>query len=446
MRYILLLFLFCITSLSYTHDWYERSTGSTKDLLSASAPDDSVVWACGKEGTILLSTSGGQAWRDMTGSAVIGNKDLLNIFAINANNVLVTASPETDPNTHETTTYIYRTTDRGGAWKQVFSQKGTQGLGIFMFDGRHGLFYANPIDGKWQIWLTSDSGKTWDSTGVRLMTGSPAEKSRPNSFDGNQDFRIFRFGTNNSRYYETLDYGKTWKTIVVPGSGNINAVAFSSDSGYARQYGLVAGTGLYRTLDSGKTWQNMTSYSLGKGEIISMIQHDFWEIIIIRESPEGNPQYSLYQSSNFGEDPWNITFSAPDKNEYTYLADAREGGWLFCIRKGGGLTVGQHKFDPIFTNLKHEAIANPGGYYLGQNFPNPFNPSTTINYSIPWESFVELKVYDILGREVSTLVSQVQNEGKHEVQFEASGLPGGIYIYALRAGNYKASRKLLFLK
>ncbi|MGE5352348.1 MAG: T9SS type A sorting domain-containing protein [Acidobacteriota bacterium] len=445
MRYVLLIFLFCITSLLFPHDWYERSTGSTKDLLSASAPDDSVVWVCGKEGTLLLSTSGGQAWRNMTGNPLIGNKDLLNIFATNANNVLVTASPETDPNTHETTTYIYRTSDRGRSWKQVFSQKGTQGLGIFMFDGRHGLFYANPINEKWQIWVTSDSGKTWDSTGVRLMAGSPGEKSRPNSFDGNQGFRTFRFGTNNSRYYETLDYGKTWKTVIVPGSGNINTVAFSPDSGYARQYGLVAGTGLYRTLDSGKTWQEMTSYALGKGEIVSMIQHDFWEVIVIRESPEGYPQYSLYQSSNFGEDPWNITFSAHDKNEYTYLANAREGGWLFCIRKGGWLTVGQHKFDPIFTNVKNEAT-NPGEYSLRQNFPNPFNPSTTISYFIPKEGFVEIKIYDMLGREVSTLVRGIQAKGEHRVQFDASSFPGGIYIYSLRAGNYKASRNLLLLK
>lgn len=444
MRYMLLVFLSCITSLSYSHDWYERETHSTKDLLSASAPDDSVVWICGKEGTLLLSTSGGKAWRNMSGNPVIGKYDLLNIFATNASNVLVTASPETDPNTHETTTYIFRTTDRGQSWNKVFSEKGTQGLGIFMFDGRHGVFYANPIEGLWQIWITSDSGKTWDSTGVRLMAGSKTERSRPNSFDGNQDFKTFRFGTNNSRYYETLDLGRTWKTVVIPGIGNINAIAFSADSGYARQYGLAAGTGLYRTLDSGKTWQNMTSYAIGKGEIVSLIQHDFWEVIIVRQSPLDYPQYSLYQSSSFGEEPWQITFSAPDKNEYTYLAQAREGGWLFCIRRWGGLTVGQHKFDPIFTKVNQ--AANPGKYSLCQNFPNPFNPVTTISYSIPMEAFVELKVYDMLGREVSTLIHGMQARGEHKVQFNAAVLPGGIYFYSLQSGPFKESRKFVLLK
>ncbi|MCU7494407.1 MAG: hypothetical protein HF314_15995 [Ignavibacteria bacterium] len=292
MKRILLLIVITISQLTYSHDWWERNTNSKKDLLSASAATDSVAWICGKEGTLLLTTSGGKTWRDMSGSPIIGSNDLLGIFAINANEVLTTASPETDPNTHETTTYIFRTADRGVSWAKVFTQKGTKGLGIFMFDQKHGIFYANPINGRWQIWLTNDGGKTWDSTGVRLMAGSPDEKSRPNSFDGNQDFRIFRFGTNNSRYYETMDYGKTWKTVIVPGSGKINAIAFSSDSGYAKQYGLVAGTGLYRTLDSGKSWQNMTSYSLGKGELVSMIQHDFWEILIVRESPENDPQYS----------------------------------------------------------------------------------------------------------------------------------------------------------
>lgn len=445
MRYILLIFLFCITSLSYSHDWYERDTHSTKDFLSASAPDDSVVWICGKEGTLLLSTSGGKAWRNMSGNPLMGKYDLLNIFAANANNVLVTASPETDPITHETTTYIFRTTDRGQSWNKVFSEKGTQGLGIFMSGGRHGVFYANPIEGRWQIWLTADSGKTWDSTGVRLMAESKTERSRPNSFDANQDFKTFRFGTNNSRYYETLDLGKTWKTVIVPGSGNINAIAFSADSGYARQYGLVAGTGLYRTLDSGKTWQNMNSYALGKGEIVSIIQHDFWEVICVRESPLDYPQYSLYQSSSFGEEPWQITFSAPDKNEYTYLAPAREGGWLFCIRRQGGLTVGQHKFDPIFTNV-NKAVTDPGEYSLRQNYPNPFNPSTTISYSIPGEAFVQLKIYDMLGREVSTLINGVQARGEHKVQFNASNLPSGIYVCSLQSGRFKESRKLMLLK
>lgn len=443
---LILMTMILFSSLIYSHDWWERNTNTKKDLLCVSAPDDSVAWICGKDGTLLLTTSGGKAWINKSGNPAIGNIDLISIFAIDANNVLCTASPETDPNTHETTTYIYRTSDRGGTWTKVFTQKGTIGNGIFMFDKTRGVFYANPINGKWQIWLTNDGGKSWDSTGVRVMAAGTSESGRINAFFGDQDYRVFRFGTNNSRYYQTSDYGKTWKSVVIPGSGNINTLAFSADSGNATKYGLVGGTKLYRTLDNGNTWQELTQLALGNGEIISMLQHDFWEVVLIRESPQNNPQYSLYQSFNFGENPWDTTFKAPDKNEYTYLTEARLGGYFFCIRKGGGITVGEHPNDPKPTGVENNLNSIPAEYVLDQNYPNPFNPSTTISYSIPKESVVELKVYNVLGREIAALVNKEQKAGNYNVQFNASSLPSGIYIYTLKAGQFSSSRKLLLLK
>lgn len=80
------------------------------------------------------------------------------------------------------------------------------------------------------------------------------------------------------------------------------------------------------------------------------------------------------------------------------------------------------------------------------NYPNPFNPSTTISYSLAEASHVELKVFDMLGREIRTLVSRLQAAGEYKVQFNASDLPSGIYIYTLKAGEFKASRKLILLK
>jgi hypothetical protein len=132
--------------------------------------------------------------------------------------------------------------------------------------------------------------------------------------------------------------------------------------GNATQYGLVGGTKLFRTTDSGNTWQDLSSFALGSGEIVSMLQHDFWEVVLVRQSPLNDPQYSLYQSSNFGEDPWDTTFKAPDKNEYTYLTEARFGGYFFCIRKGGGLTVGEHPNDPKPTDVKGSSNSQPKQY------------------------------------------------------------------------------------
>lgn len=85
-------------------------------------------------------------------------------------------------------------------------------------------------------------------------------------------------------------------------------------------------------------------------------------------------------------------------------------------------------------------------YNLFQNYPNPFNPSTSIGYQLPAGVFVTIKLYDVLGKEVETLVSERQNAGNHSVQFNASSLANGVYFYKIEAGSYRAARKLLVLK
>ncbi len=85
-------------------------------------------------------------------------------------------------------------------------------------------------------------------------------------------------------------------------------------------------------------------------------------------------------------------------------------------------------------------------YDLSQNYPNPFNPSTTIRYAIPKDGMVTLKIYDILGSEVKTLVNNYQAKGRYEVTFDASRLASGLYIYEISSGDYKASKKMTLIK
>ena len=88
----------------------------------------------------------------------------------------------------------------------------------------------------------------------------------------------------------------------------------------------------------------------------------------------------------------------------------------------------------------------PQGYVLENAYPDPFNPSTRIEYRLPALSHVSLTVYDVLGRTVATLVDGLQNPGVHSVTFDAVGLPSGVYFYRLKAGTYQAAKKLLLLK
>ena len=88
----------------------------------------------------------------------------------------------------------------------------------------------------------------------------------------------------------------------------------------------------------------------------------------------------------------------------------------------------------------------PGEFVLNQNYPNPFNPSTKISYEIPKSSFVSLKVYDIIGREVGTLVNKNQGAGSYVVDFDASKLSSGIYIYQLNASDFSKTMKMIYMK
>jgi len=91
----------------------------------------------------------------------------------------------------------------------------------------------------------------------------------------------------------------------------------------------------------------------------------------------------------------------------------------------------------------------PAQYILSQNFPNPFNPTTVINYALPTNSFVSLKVYNSLGQEVLALVNEMKQVGSYKVNFNATGLPSGVYYYIIRAGNnneFVKTNKMLLLK
>jgi hypothetical protein len=100
------------------------------------------------------------------------------------------------------------------------------------------------------------------------------------------------------------------------------------------------------------------------------------------------------------------------------------------------------------TPASAEQINNvvPQNFQLEQNYPNPFNPSTTIRYSIPEASFATVKVYDMLGNEVVTLVNEEQHAGEYEVEFDASHLSSGIYFYKLQTAYYVETKKMILMK
>ncbi|MCB9248771.1 MAG: T9SS type A sorting domain-containing protein [Ignavibacteriales bacterium] len=111
------------------------------------------------------------------------------------------------------------------------------------------------------------------------------------------------------------------------------------------------------------------------------------------------------------------------------------------IGSESGLTVFNENGIISAVEQKDEPIIIPTNYVLYQNYPNSFNPSASIKYSIPKQSKVNLKVFDILGREIRTLVNKEQAQGNYELEFDGSKLTSGIYFYRLIAGDFVETKK-----
>jgi hypothetical protein len=113
-----------------------------------------------------------------------------------------------------------------------------------------------------------------------------------------------------------------------------------------------------------------------------------------------------------------------------------KGGVAYTFYPAGSIVSVADGFDKNF----------PNDFELFQNYPNPFNPTTTIRYQIRTSGFVSLKVYDAIGQEVATLVSETKSSGVHEVTFNGSKFSSGVYVYRLQIGNYSLTKKLVLMK
>lgn len=141
-----------------------------------------------------------------------------------------------------------------------------------------------------------------------------------------------------------------------------------------------------------------------------------------------------------------------DFSYYYYYFWLAEGIGLVrtAFDDGSGLDINYAKIDGkiygTLVSVENEFPLLPSEFNVSQNYPNPFNPSTKIIYSIKQDDLVTLKIYDILGREIRTLVNEFVPAGNYEVEFDASLLPSGLYIYKIQSGNFTDAKKMLLIK
>jgi photosystem II stability/assembly factor-like uncharacterized protein len=267
-----------------------------------------------------------------------------------------------------------------------------------------------------------DGGENWTNlSGVK--TGFLQSSLFYNKFDKS----FFTSSTENSEYVllKSSDYGYTFNNVITEiGSMYNYSISFNQNIGCLATGGLNGA--VYISLDSGDTWFPILSNNNYRSVYI-----DNFGVVIV------GSYGGLYYSNDYGNDFTTIEFELGENN-YVSSIEKREKFYLGTYR------TGLYEFDIITSLEEPKEIFNY--YILAQNYPNPFNPSTTINYSIKDAGLVSLKVFDILGREVAVLVNDNKEAGYHSVEFNASNLPSGIFIYTLQVNGYTNSKKMLLLK
>ena len=185
------------------------------------------------------------------------------------------------------------------------------------------------------------------------------------------------------------------------------------------------------------------AYAIDKADTGSTVILDDWRLI--------NKGVDLYTYCDW---PIPVDLSYDDADLMTAGMSGYPLGDLnwFPTQKASWLAQRDAEYANIGTVLSTGVVgvednaSAPSKFELSQNYPNPFNPSTIISYNIPKAANVTLKVYDVLGKEVATLVNQFQSANSYKVRFNASSLSTGVYIYKLEAGNFTMTKKMLLLK
>ncbi len=279
---------------------------------------------------------------------------------------------------------VYRSTDYGGSWRVLNTGLTQKWINSFATQDSF-LFAGVPLIGgasKGCIYRTSDYGESWKAV-TNGLTDSATRALAVTPFG-------ILMATGYKGVYLSTDHGDQWYPV---NNGLLNDTVLSLAALGSTVFAGTHGGGVYISTDSCRNWHEINE-GLPSRKIISLL---------------ACTSTKLYAESY------------PDT-----------GLWM----------------RPISQVVSVEAGSNPvpDQYQLDQNYPNPFNPSTSISYSIPMRTFVTMRVFDLLGREVVTLVSGVRSPGQYEARWDAESMPSGVYLCRLETDRSTQVRRMLLVR
>lgn len=420
-----ILFVFLIVgNVSFSQNYWLRQPSPTLHNLSKCIFADSLNgWAAGDSAVIIGTSNGGQNWVVQTSG--IASTSINDIYFLNKSLGWALC------NDYSTSgTIILKTINGGLTWSNSrFSDTTVFMQTIYFVDSLNG--YIGGVNSK--LFKTTNSGLNWNKCTIDTSScfGLPIWKLR---FLNPQTGYACGGGFDiNGQVWKTTNSGAYW-TLFCLAAEPLFDIAVQNNKVIACGGDFEFGGIIAFTTNTGNNWSLRNSGCFGIAQSIAFrTPAELW-------MPLGFSGYWALNTDSGTSGRWQC-IPTPDSSQiYACQFTSSTSGWAF------GTDGSIFKYNTGIIGISGNQNGVPQNNELFQNYPNPFNPVTSIKFKIVNRNHVNLKIFDLLGKEVRTLFEGNKEPGEYSIGFDASDFPSGVYFYILETGNTKISKKMVLIK